>query len=246
MVGDTEGVEEVPCASLLRFKTPAGILLAGPSQSGKTSLLVRLFKHLPCMFDTTFQSILWCYGEKNAVPKDLETHGIPFRTHEGLPDDWSDGETEALGLVSPALIVLDDLLEVAYNTNSIETLFTKKIHHNKWTVILVSQNLLYQSKIARTISLNLTYMILMKNIRDKNQFLHLARQVEPTHHRGLIKAYDEALMKPYGYFVIDFHVTTPEALRYRSCLFPTDSACIFWTSQDRLEKLKDEKAFEFA
>lgn len=231
------------CASLLRFKTPSGILLAGPSMAGKTELLKKVFKYLPCMFDTTFKSILWCYGEENAVPKDLETHGIPFKIYEGVPSEWKE---EELGLVSPALIVLDDLLEVAYNSNSIETLFTKKIHHKRWTVFLVSQNLLYQSKIARTISLNLSYLILLKNIRDKAQFAHLARQVEPQHHRALIGAYNDALAKPYGYFVLDFHVKTPDALRYRSCLFPTDSACVFWTTPDRLEQLKDAEAFKFS
>lgn len=234
---------EDECTSMLRFKTPAGVLLSGPSQSGKSEFLVKLFKYLPCMFDTTFKSILWCYGERNAVPDNLETHGIPFRAHEGVPSDW---DSDELGLVAPALIILDDLLEEAYNAKNIESLFTKKIHHNKWTVFLVSQNLLYQSKTARTISLNLNYLILLKNIRDKAQFAYLARQVEPQHHKLLVKAYNEALSKPYGYFILDFHVTTPDALRYRSCLFPTDTACLFWTTPDRLEKLKDEKAFEFA
>jgi hypothetical protein len=194
------------------------------------------------MFTTSFRSILWCYGEEAAIPKDLETHGIPFRTYAGVPTEWND---EELKLEAPALIVLDDLLEIALKKDSVETLFTKKIHHMNWSVILVSQNLLYQSKTARTISLNCSYFVLFNNFRDKAQFAHFARQLEPQHHRELVKAYNEALSKSYKHFLIDLSVTTPHALRYRSCIFPTE-ACIFWSTPGNLENLKNEAAIEFA
>jgi hypothetical protein len=230
--------------SPLKLKTPAGIILTGPSQAGKTYFLKELLNNLPCMFDTTFKTILYCYGERNAIPKDVNTHDVPFKLHEGLPTEWDE---TTLGIKSPALIVIDDLIQSALKQDNVETLFTNKIHHMQWTVILVTQNLFYQSKIARTVSLNANYFIFFNNFRDKAQFAHFARQIEPLHFKELVRIYNEALSKQYAHFLIDLTVSTPPALRYRSCVLPSDDACLFWTTRENLESLKnDTQTFNFS
>lgn len=237
-------MEEDSECNLLKFRTPCGIIISGPSGSGKSTLIKGLFKHMKCLFDTKFQSILWCFGEERAIPQDLDTHSIPFRTHAGIPSEWN---LVDLGLTSPALIVMEDLLEQAYQAQSVVELFTKKIHHLGLTVIFTTQNFFFQSKFSRTISLNASYIILMRNVRDKAQFSHLARQIEPEHSADLVKAYTEALKDAYSYFLLDLNSQSIDALRYRTCILPTDKSCVFWTTRERLEQLKNGKeTVEFA
>ena len=48
----------------------------------------------------------------------------------------------------------------------IARLFRKKTHHCNLGVIYVVRNLFHQSKDHRTISLNASYLVLTKNVRD--------------------------------------------------------------------------------
>lgn len=230
-------------SELIQFNTPCGMILSGPSSSGKSEFLKKLVKHMDYVFPNPFSSILWCYGEANAVPNELHAHGVPVKFFEGLPSDWSSDE---LGLISPALIILDDLMEQAYHSPAIAELFTKKNHHCGFTTILVTQNFFYPSKYARLISLNSSYIILTRNFRDKQQFSHLARQIEPHYYKDLQKAHDDALSKRYNYFIIDLHPKSVDALRYRSCIWPTDEALVVWTTPERLSQLKNGESFAFA
>lgn len=230
---------EDQCA-LLKLRTPCGIVVSGSSGSGKSTFIRNVFKHMKCLFDTEFASILYCYGEESAIPHDLETHGTPFRTHAGVPKEWN---LTDLGLTAPALVIIEDLIEQAYDSQAVAELFTKKIHHLNLSVIFTTQNFFYKSKFSRTISLNASYIVLMRNVRDRSQFAHLARQIEPQHSKELVKAYNEAIQNKFSYFLIDLHPQSEDALRYRTCIFPTDfphSPCAFWTTRERLDRLKND------
>jgi len=76
------------------------------------------------------------------------------------------------------LIILDDLLNDAYSKDVCD-LFTKGSHHRKISVFLITQNLFHQGKFCRDFSLNAKYIVVLKNVRDREQFSHLARQVLP-------------------------------------------------------------------
>jgi hypothetical protein len=85
-------------------------------------------------------------------------------------------------------------------------------------VILITQNRLHQD---RDISLNAKYLVLLKNVRDKNQFLYLVRQAYPEHPDSLYNSYLYATQRPHGYFILNFAQDT-DNLRYRTNVFPTD------------------------
>ena len=53
------------------------------------------------------------------------------------------------------------------------------------------------------ISLNAKYLVVLKNVRDKNQFLFLARQVYPEDSNSLYRAYLNATEKAHGYLMLD-------------------------------------------
>ena len=170
----------------LRFKHPFTCIIRGPSGSGKSSFCIKFCKLLPKVGG----GILWCYGEKNAVPSDDDGRSIQF--HEGVPENFTNAESK------PCLIILEDLL------NEFSQLFKKGSHHRNISVILIRQNLFHQGSYCRDISLKAKYIVLLKNIRDKNQFTHLARQVYTEDSAGLYKAYLDSTKNPHGYFMLDF------------------------------------------
>jgi hypothetical protein len=66
------------------------------------------------------------------------------------------------------------------------------------------------------------YLVLLKNVRDKNQFTYLARQVFPEDSDGLYKAYQDATQRPHGYLVLDLSQDKEDRLRFRTIIFPSE------------------------
>ena len=73
-------------------------------------------------------------------------------------------------------------------------------------------------------SLNAKCIVLLKNIRDKHQFTHLARQVYPEDSAGLYVAYLQATAKLHEYFLLHFSQDTKDLLRFRTNIFPDEIA----------------------
>ena len=97
-------------------------------------------------------------------------------------------------------------------------------------MILITQNLFHQVRYCRDISLNAKSIVLLKNIRDKNQFTHLARQVYPEDSIGLYKAYRNVMAKPHVYFVLDFSQNTDDHVRFQTNIFPDEVQPTIYTA----------------
>jgi len=184
----------------LKFKHAFSCIVSGPSRSGKTSFVVRFFQNLRhlCTEQKFAGVVVWCYGEKSAVPSNLYAN---IRIHEGVPEDFGSANSE------PSLVILDDLLKDVYSKQVCE-LFTRGSHHRKLSVILITQNLFHQGRFCRDISLNCHYIVVFKNVRDKKQFTFVASQVYPEDSVGLYNAYLDATKEPYGYLVLDLTQNT--------------------------------------
>jgi len=200
----------------VKFKHPFTCTVAGPTCSGKTSFIIKLLQNLKllCTKSRFEGGIIWCYSEETAVPsKQLEKLGLNITYRERLPESYSNARGE------PSLIILDDLLNEAYGW-SVCDLFTKGSHHRNISVVLLTQNIFHQSAYCRDISLNAKYLV--KNVRDKNQFTFLARQVYPKHSPSLFKSFRNATERPHGYFILDFAQDTDDRLRFRTNVFPDE------------------------
>jgi hypothetical protein len=118
-------------------------------------------------------------------------------------------------------------------------LFTKGSHHRGISVILITQNLFHQGRYWRDISLNAKYLILLKNVRDKNQFSHLARQLYPENRVSLYEAYLDATRLPHGYLVLDLAQDTDDLLRFRTNIFPEQYPPVLYAPvSDKTDKVK--------
>jgi len=90
--------------------------------------------------------------------------------NEGVPTDFENTRGK------PCLAILHDLLNDVH-FKQVCDLYTEGSHHRNITVILITQNLFHQGRYCRDISLNEKYLVLLKNVREKNQFMFLDRPV---------------------------------------------------------------------
>ena len=130
---------------------------------------------------------------------------------KGIPVNIEDEQ-----FLNPAiknLIVIDDLISEASNDKRICDLFTKGSHHRNLSVICLVQNLYYQGKESRTMSLNSQYLVLFNNPRDQQQIAVLAIQMYPGQNEKFLSTYRMATSKPFGYLLIDLKPDTPNDKR---------------------------------
>ena len=165
--------------------------------------------------------VIWCYSERAAVPSSL---GGKVRFHEGVRDNIDDAQRQR-----PCLVIQDDLLNVVYSQQVCD-LFTKGSLHSNINVILITQNLFHQGQYCSNISLNAKYLVQLKTVRDKNQFMHLALQVYLEHSSSLYKAYLDATKRPHGYLILDLSQDTDDVLRFRTNVFPGEGPQIIYAA----------------
>lgn len=155
-------------------------------------------------------------GGGGAVRRDSVARKIEFRERLPRPEDYSNDP------LCPKLVIIDDLMRESSSCDAIVDLFTKGSHHKNLSVILISQNLFYQCRGQRDISLNTNYIVIFKNTRDRPQIRHLARQVFPADPKFLEEAYYDATARPHGYLLLDLKQSTPDEYRFRTCILPDD------------------------
>lgn len=201
----------------LLFKHPFTTMLAGPSGSGKTFLVRDILKHhKTLMYNMSNFKVLWSYGQWQSLYTE-KVEGVSISYVEGLPDQ------QAIEERKPSLIVIDDLMTELANDKKMTNLFTKGSHHMNISVIFIVQNLFYNAKEMRTININTSYFILLKNPRDKSQIDHLGKQMFPGTKGYLRDAYHDATSSPYGYLVVDCKSDTDDRVRLRTRILPTEN-----------------------
>ena len=204
------------------FKHPFTCMMVGPSKSGKTTLLKRILKSYKLIIDPEINRIVYCYSvwqdEFNIIKSIVPI--IEFR--EGLPD--IDDFDKSLN----NLLILDDLMEECSKERSLYRVFTIYSHHKNISVFFLVQNLFPKEKNFRTMSINVNYIILFNNPRDRSQFNHLARQVFPENTNFLTECFRDAVdNKPFGYLFMDFTQSTRRGLRIQTGICPDDQRVIY-------------------
>ena len=185
-----------------RWKYPRTCTLSGPTDCGKTVFVKKFLKYIDQLCDTRFERIILYYGEWQSGYRDL---GKDIEFREGLPQN-----TDCLNDPKPKLIIIDDLMRESSSGGAIVNLFTKGSHHNNLSVIFITQNIFHQGKGQREIFLNAQYIVIFRNLRDRAQIRHLARQVYPENPRFLEEAYQDATSQAFGYLLLDLKQTTAD------------------------------------
>lgn len=193
----------------MEFKSPATILISGPSQSGKSTLVLKMIKEPSC-FDRPPTNVIIAYSRMQALYRDImDCSPVPVRLVQGLSQD--------LKTTAGTLLVIDDLQNEA--GKAVCDWFTKNAHHYETNVVYLVQNLFLKSPEHRTASINAHYIILFKNPRDKSIIIHLAKQFAPNNPGYIVDAFKQATARAHGYLMLDFKQETNDLFRIRDSVF---------------------------
>ena len=124
-----------------------------------------------------------------------------------------------------SIVVIHDLQIPALNNIFIANLFSRESHHRNISVMLILQNLFYQGKYCRDISLNTHYFILFKNPRDTQQIKLLGRKIGIQ--KKLLDVYLDATETPFGYLLIDLSPGINDIYMLKTRIFPDEDTIIY-------------------
>lgn len=208
------------------FLTPCNICLVGAQQSGKTQLVVTLLQDINYYFSPTPKKILYCYCEWQPIFDQIQDSVKNLEFHQGLPDDnflnkWSRDK-------EGYLIILDDLMGQVCTSPDMVQLFTVKCHHRQISTLMLNQSLFPVGKYARTLSLNLNYLILFKNLRDAMQIKRFGSQIFPNKLNFFMEAYEKATAEPFGFLCIDMHPKGNRKYQLRSKILKGEQPVIVY------------------
>nr|CAD2178717.1 unnamed protein product [Meloidogyne enterolobii]CAD2197092.1 unnamed protein product [Meloidogyne enterolobii] len=206
----------------LNFKLPFGMILSGPSSSGKSSFLLKFIADSQDLIEPKPKSVLYCFGEMNDNIPILQKSGI--NVYDGVPPEDLINKFQ-----KPLLLILDDLL-LSIDEKYLSELFTKKSHHQNFAIVFVTQNLFEKKiKVARQ---NAQYIVLMRSPNSALSVRNIGVQLFPRQLDYFLDAYKQATNEPYGYLLIDLHASSDPALRLRTSIFKDDEEKIIFISKN--------------
>jgi len=201
----------------------------GPSMSGKSHFVGELLSKQEWFLENPAVKIYW-YSPHGHLPYQISSNknvtsilGLPWAAAAAAEAEAEDNNGEAMADESGhQIIVLDDFADLTENSKELTAIYTQHSHHKNFSIIRMSQNLFWAGKGSRTRSLNVHYLVLMRQCRDYKQIRQLARQMTQNEKQfnGFMAAYFHATGKvPYSHFLISVHPRDSQKLFLRSNLF---------------------------
>lgn len=202
----------------LKFKLPFGMIISGPTSSGKSSFLLKFIAESDELITPKPASVLYCYGEMSKLIPIFQKAGVGV--YAGVPP-----EEIIKKQPKPLLLILDDLLLSTPETY-LSALFTAKSHHQNFGIIFVTQNLFEKKiKVARQ---NAQYLVLMRSPNSALSVRNIGVHLFPKQLDFFLDAYKQATQQPFGYLLIDMHASSDPLLRLRTNIFKEDEEKIIF------------------
>ena len=209
-----------PKCQWFRFEHPFTSMIAGMTGSGKTAWARSLPQEASETICPPLERIVWCYSQWQPACTEMLVAMPHIEFVKGIPTALE--QDSYFDVNKHNLIVFDDQMIDASKDKRIVNPFIRGSHHRNLSVIYIVQNLFYQGKGSRSISLNSHYLMLFKNPRDKLHILTLAKQMYPGQTDFVLNQYEEAVKRPFGYLLIDLKTTTQDNCRLRTNVLPTE------------------------
>ena len=132
------------------------MIVAGLTRSGETTWLAKLIENRLRQIKPTSSRIVWCYMHWQPMYSNLRKVMPEIEWGDALPTE------ETFSSFSVSLVILDDMIDNVVSDSSMMKVFTERSHHQNISVIFMKQNIFYQGRRARTISLSTQYMVLYR------------------------------------------------------------------------------------
>ena len=194
-----------------KFYIPGTVLIAGSTSSGKTHLVSQILKHREKLIEKPVAKIIYYYKTWQPL-YDVMRSEIPEIIFKNELDIT---EPEKSSINKCTVVIFDDVSEaMRYGPTAIFILshFTIFSNHCRYLTIYICQNLYEQTRYQRTLSLNCSYLILFRNLRDSEQIARLAVQV---YGKGRAKHFLELYSKimtggrRFSYVILNLHPFSP-------------------------------------
>ena len=204
------------------FRSPASIIIAGPSCSGKTFFLKKILsekEYLRKFFKTPVTKIVWYYKIWQRDYEELRKKKPVIQFHAGIPEE---GISKHFPKPHPqgttAIVVLDDLMKEGSSDSKVLDIFTKESHHLNITCFMILQNIFFQGKYSVDIKRNATYIILFLNCRNRRSRKNLLLEIFDKTHAQAVDAWLQKLgdTRPYSSVLLDYHTLTNGRHRVRA------------------------------
>ncbi|GFU87491.1 uncharacterized protein TNCV_2446251 [Trichonephila clavipes] len=101
---------------MIKLHHPSNLIISGPSQSGKTSLVQKLISEQ--VYEVPMKNIAWCFK----YPQKWFLNEKNFKFVSGLPSEAEEENCD--------LIILDDMMNDVIS--EISQMFTMGSHHKKY------------------------------------------------------------------------------------------------------------------
>ena len=204
------------------FQGSSRIILLGGSHCGKTYFLQKLvLRH-----EKKFRKIIIC-GTPNDLLKYPETRG-KTELHSGIYDPFNEiADADECEDGRQILIVYDDLMSEAYNSQIVNNLFSKGRHYNISTVLVLQSYFPSGSgrSILPMVKNNASLQIFFR-LRNQAEMCLVAKKLEfdkKSQQFFLDLIQREVCGKKYGYLAVYMDETNLEA-RYRNNLVKDDGS----------------------
>ena len=215
------------------FEVGSKFIVAAASAGGKTSWVIKLIQHREDMFpDNPPKRVMVCYSMYQPLYQELQQAIPEVIFKKGLPSKEEllelSGDTKA----EHSLLIIDDLMTELVNSKEMEELFVTLAHHRKITSLFLTQNIFYQGKYSRTISLNTWYFVLLSLRRDLRQLKTLASQIYGGgNSKAFMAAYLDTQQNKFGYLLVDVSPHGNPKFMLRTNIFPDDPPTIIYVPQ---------------
>jgi len=201
------------------FSHPFTYIIAGGTQSGKTTMVKKIVKHLDELISPRIDDILICYKEHQPAYGEMQLADTRVRLKKGLELDIPSNQN--------SLIIIDDQMSDSLKAKEVQELFTSGVHHRSISVIFLSQNLLPQGKYSRDIRLNTHYISICKTPSFSSQVCYISRQLYPKKPSAVYNAYEKATSQPYTSLFLNLHPNCHDQLRIQSGILPGEDHLIY-------------------
>ena len=207
------------------FTHPSRILVAGPTQSGKSHWILSLLREREKQYPVKFDRVIFCTpythlkedycNELKKIVPDIEFLGE-------LPDI----ESDSLGTSGiKTLLICDDLMDEFFESKQMNSVLTALSHHGSISLIVTVQNLHIQRKDSVTKRSQFSYIVAFVGKGNKTSIKTLSTQFFPGRKNILsnIASWISSNLSEdkSKYLVIDVNPRSevPEALSIRTRIF---------------------------
>ena len=178
---------------------PFTMMVAGPTQSGKTTFVSRMLQHSPIFYSHIPNKIFYFYNIYKPTNRFLRKH--VHQWFNSLPTMEMLEEIYKKHGSNNTVVIDDQALHITPDTAEMFSVGCSRFSTN---IVFITQNLFGQQKANRDLSKNCMYVVLMRNTRECSSIRSFFLQ-QPENYKSLQNIYASACHKPYSYLFCDLH-----------------------------------------